>query len=76
MIYELCEEYKVWLSSEGTEGSWLTVHRQSRNVRLFITHLRPRPLAMFAKAGIFKLLGDEAFQLNVADAMTRVEGGR
>ncbi|KAJ7125324.1 sulfate anion transporter [Mycena epipterygia] len=48
----------------------------SRNVRLFITHLRPRPLAMFAKAGIFKLLGDEAFQLNVADAMTRVEGGR
>ncbi|KAJ7655602.1 sulfate anion transporter [Mycena polygramma] len=49
---------------------------KSRQVRLFITHLRPRPLAMFSKAGIFELLGDEAFQLNVADAMTRVEGGR
>jgi hypothetical protein len=31
---------------------------------------------MFSKAGIFELLGDEAFQLNVADAMTRIEGGR
>ncbi|KAJ7727943.1 sulfate anion transporter [Mycena metata] len=49
---------------------------KSRHVRLFVTHLRPRPLAMFSKAGIFDLLGDEAFQLNVADAMTRVEGGR
>ncbi|KAJ6491661.1 sulfate anion transporter [Mycena vitilis] len=49
---------------------------KSRQVRLFITHLRPRPLAMFSKAGIFELLGNEAFQLNVADAMTRVEGGR
>ncbi|KAJ7687551.1 sulfate anion transporter [Mycena olivaceomarginata] len=29
-----------------------------------------------SKAGIFDLLGDEAFQLNVADAMTRVEGQR
>ncbi|KAJ6593290.1 sulfate anion transporter [Mycena capillaripes] len=47
---------------------------KSRHVRLFVTHLRPRPLAMFSKAGIFELLGDEAFQLNVADAMTRVEG--
>ncbi|KAJ7350718.1 sulfate anion transporter [Mycena albidolilacea] len=49
---------------------------KSRHVRLFVTHLRPRPLAMFSKAGIFDLLGDEAFQLNVADAMTRVEGQR
>ncbi|KAJ7503163.1 sulfate anion transporter [Mycena galericulata] len=49
---------------------------KSRNVRLFVTHLRPRPTVMFAKAGIFDLLGEEAFQLNVADAMTRVEGGR
>ncbi|KAJ7163472.1 sulfate anion transporter [Mycena crocata] len=49
---------------------------KSRNVRLFVTHLRPRPLAMFSKAGIFELLGEEAFQINVADAMTRVEGGR
>ncbi|KAF7362409.1 Sulfate anion transporter [Mycena venus] len=49
---------------------------KSRHVRLFVTHLRPRPLAMFSKAGIFDLLGDEAFQLNVADAMTRVEGHR
>ncbi|KAF8150513.1 sulfate anion transporter [Mycena galopus ATCC 62051] len=47
---------------------------KSRHVRLFVTHLRPLPLAMFSKAGIFDLLGHEAFQLNVADAMTRIEG--
>ncbi|KAJ6590119.1 sulfate anion transporter [Mycena vulgaris] len=49
---------------------------KSRHVKLFITHLQPKPLAMFAKAGMFELLGPEAFQINVADAMTRVEGGR
>ncbi|KAJ7286961.1 sulfate anion transporter [Mycena rebaudengoi] len=47
----------------------------NRGVRLFITHLRPRPLAMFAKAGIYELLGPEAFQINVADAMIQVERG-
>ncbi|KAJ7072783.1 sulfate transporter family-domain-containing protein [Mycena amicta] len=47
---------------------------KSRHVRLFLTHLRPRALAMFSKAGIFELLGEESFQLNVADAMARVEG--
>ncbi|KAF7350960.1 Sulfate anion transporter [Mycena sanguinolenta] len=46
---------------------------KSRHVRLFVTHLRPLPLAMFSRAGIFDLLGHEAFQLNVADAMTRIE---
>ncbi|KAJ7075291.1 sulfate anion transporter [Mycena belliarum] len=47
-----------------------------RNVRLFLTHLRPTPLGMFSRAGIFELLGAEAFQISVADAMTLVEGGR
>ncbi|KAJ7750057.1 sulfate anion transporter [Mycena maculata] len=51
----------------------LCVEYKSRNVQLFVTHLQPRPLAMFAKAGIFDLLGEEAFQLNVANAMTRIE---
>ncbi|KAJ7658522.1 sulfate anion transporter [Mycena rosella] len=49
---------------------------KTRHVKLFMTHLRPKPLAMFSKAGMFELLGAEAFQTNVADAMTRVEGGR
>jgi hypothetical protein len=30
---------------------------------------------MFAKAGIYELLGPEAFQINVADAMIQVERG-
>jgi len=29
-------------------------------------------MAMFSKAGIFDLLGAEAFQLNVADAMMHI----
>ncbi|KAJ7496666.1 sulfate anion transporter [Mycena latifolia] len=49
---------------------------KSRNVKLFMTHLRPKVTAMFSKAGMLELLGPEAFQVNVADAMTRVEGGR
>ncbi|KAJ7099381.1 sulfate anion transporter [Mycena belliarum] len=49
---------------------------KSRNVRLFMTHLRPTPTAMFSRAGMFELLGPEAFQVNVADAMTLVEGRR
>ncbi|KAJ7634760.1 sulfate anion transporter [Roridomyces roridus] len=42
---------------------------KSRHVRLFITHLRPRAQEQFLKGGIYDLLGGEAFQLNVADAM-------
>ncbi|KAJ7154873.1 sulfate anion transporter, partial [Mycena crocata] len=47
---------------------------KNRDVRLFVTHLRSRPWEMFAKAGIFELLGEDAFQINVAEAMIRVEG--
>ncbi|KAF7315049.1 Sulfate anion transporter [Mycena indigotica] len=46
---------------------------KSRHVRLFVTHLQPSPLAMFSKAGIFDLLGEEALQVNVADAMARID---
>jgi high affinity sulfate transporter 1 len=46
---------------------------QSRGVGVFITHLRSGPRKMFDKAGVVKLLGDDAFYDNLADAMARVE---
>ncbi|KAF8957348.1 sulfate anion transporter [Flammula alnicola] len=49
---------------------------KSRGVGLFITHLRPRVQTTFAKAGIYELLGADAFRENVADAMAIVEGTR
>jgi len=45
---------------------------QSRGVGLYITHLRPGVRKTFEKAGVLKLLGPEAIQDNVADAMARV----
>nr|GAT57848.1 sulfate anion transporter [Mycena chlorophos] len=65
---ETCDASAVEMFSE------LCKEYQSRQVRVFITHLQPRLMAMFSKAGIFELLGDDAFQMNVADAMARVEG--
>ncbi|KAK7057711.1 sulfate anion transporter [Favolaschia claudopus] len=65
---ETCDASAVMMFRELCE------EYQSREVRLFFTHLRPRVLAKFSKGGIFELLGDEALQLNVGDAMTRIEG--
>ncbi|KAJ7470764.1 sulfate anion transporter [Mycena latifolia] len=48
----------------------------SRKVRIFITHLRPKPLVMFVKAGMFEVLDPEALQINVADAIALIQGGR
>jgi hypothetical protein len=45
-------------------------------VRLFITHLRDGPRAMFAKAGVMDLLGEDAFQKNVAGAIARLRISR
>jgi MFS superfamily sulfate permease-like transporter len=45
---------------------------QNRGVRLFVTHLRDGPRAMFAKAGVMDLLGEDAFQPNVAGAIARL----
>ncbi|KAJ3980743.1 sulfate anion transporter [Lentinula detonsa] len=45
---------------------------RNRNVGIFITHLRSGPLKAFEKAGIVKLLGADAFQDNVADAVARI----
>ncbi|KAJ7578335.1 sulfate anion transporter [Mycena floridula] len=41
-----------------------------RGVGLYIAHLRHDPRVMFAKAGVIDLLGPEAFQDTVAEAMT------
>lgn len=49
---------------------------KSRNVGLFITHLRYRVEKTFKKAGIFDLLGADAFRDNVAEAMQIVESTR
>ena len=38
-----------------------------------MTHLRPEPQKMFVIAGIVDLLGPEAFQENVADAIAIIE---
>ncbi|KAF7304704.1 Sulfate anion transporter [Mycena kentingensis (nom. inval.)] len=65
---ESCDASAVEMFSE------LCDEYTARGVRLFVTHLHPRVRAMFAKAGIFELLGEEAFQMNVADAMALVEG--
>ncbi|KAE9403295.1 hypothetical protein BT96DRAFT_493832 [Gymnopus androsaceus JB14] len=45
---------------------------RSRSVGIFITHLRTRPLEAFEKAGIVKLLGADAFQENVANAVAKI----
>ncbi|KAF9477886.1 sulfate anion transporter [Pholiota conissans] len=54
----------------------LSEEYKSRGVGIFITHLRPKAQKMFAKAGIYDLLGYDAFRENVADAMAIVEGER
>ncbi|CAK5275870.1 unnamed protein product [Mycena citricolor] len=73
MFHELCSEYKA--SPRNLFRSTSHDVSQNRHVRIFITHLQPRPLAMFSKVGIFDLLDDDALQVNVADAMSRIEAG-
>ncbi|KAH9915418.1 sulfate anion transporter [Fomitopsis serialis] len=46
---------------------------QSRGVGLFITHLKKGPRGSFERAGIIKLLGEDAICKDVASAMVRVE---
>ena len=46
---------------------------QNRGVGLYIAHLRPGPRALFEKAGIVDMLGEEAFCKDVASAMARIE---
>ncbi|KIK61134.1 hypothetical protein GYMLUDRAFT_199896 [Collybiopsis luxurians FD-317 M1] len=45
---------------------------RSRGVGMYITHLRPGPLKAFERAGIVELLGEEAFQENVANAVAKI----
>lgn len=82
IFHELFETYqvRVYIHStfpQLTTTSFIFVHHlwsiQSRGVGVFITHLRSGPRKMFDKAGVVKLLGDDAFYDNLADAMARVE---
>ncbi|KAF9484145.1 sulfate anion transporter [Pholiota conissans] len=52
----------------------LSEEYKSRGVGIFVTHLQPKVQKMFEKAGIYDLLGYDAFRENVADAMAIVEG--
>lgn len=45
---------------------------QTRAAEVFITHLRPGPRAMFARAGVLALLPPGAVQADVAGAMAMV----
>lgn len=46
---------------------------RNRGVSLYFAHLRNQPLKMFTKAGISKLLGEDAFQPNIAAVIERIE---
>ncbi|KAF9816803.1 hypothetical protein IEO21_03883 [Rhodonia placenta] len=46
---------------------------QSRGVGLYITHLKKGPRESFERAGIIKLLGEDAFCKDVASAMHLIE---
>lgn len=77
IFYELSEEYKVcWPSALLLNAVLISPPLQSRGVGIFITHLRPAVQKTFAKAGLYDLLGYDAFRINVADAMAIVEGER
>ncbi|KAI0295278.1 sulfate anion transporter [Russula brevipes] len=47
---------------------------RGRGVGVFITHLRAGPRVMFERAGIVKLLGEDAFYEDVGSAMGRLTG--
>ncbi|THG99691.1 hypothetical protein EW145_g7217 [Phellinidium pouzarii] len=46
---------------------------KTRDVAVFITHLRPAMFLIFERAGIVELLGNDAFYEDVAAAMSRIE---
>lgn len=46
---------------------------QTSGVTLYFTHLRDQPLWMFTKAGIVKLLGEDAFQPSIVATINRIE---
>jgi len=73
IFYELFEEYKVQDRVWTTKQHVLTRLFQARGVSLFITHLKHKPQQQFIKAGIWDLLGADAFRLTVADAIAIVE---
>ena len=40
---------------------------------LFITHLRAKPRALFEKAGVIDMIGEDAIFENVASAMQHIQ---
>lgn len=75
IFYELLEEYKVrYLSLKRMTNHGISSFlKQVRGVDLFITHLKNKPQRQFMQAGIWDLLGADAFRQTVADAISIVE---
>lgn len=46
---------------------------KERGVGLYFAHMRDRPMRLWRKAGIVDLLGDGAFQQDVASVIARIE---
>lgn len=51
----------------------IDVIEQNHGVGLFITHLKKAPRELFERAGIIKLLGEDAICKDITSAMVRVE---
>ena len=46
---------------------------KERGVGLYFAHMRDGPMRLWCKAGIVDLLGEEAFQQDVAGVIARIE---
>lgn len=74
IFYELLQEYQVRPSCVSIENSRLTAHgAQSRDVDLFMTHVRPAVRGAFERGGVVALLGEDRFFTNVAEAVAHIE---
>lgn len=72
IFHELFESYRVRLRVSPLPQN--SQRLQGREVRVFITHLRKVPRAMFERGGIVELLGEDAFFEDVSKAMRRLTG--
>ncbi|EJD46921.1 sulfate permease [Auricularia subglabra TFB-10046 SS5] len=51
----------------------LLVEYKSRGVELYMTHVRPAVRGQFERGGVVKLLGEDRFFVNVAEAVAHIE---
>ncbi|KAF5384491.1 hypothetical protein D9757_006434 [Collybiopsis confluens] len=75
LVFHMADMDQCDASSCQIFGELIEEYR-SRGVGIYITHLRSGPWKAFEKAGIVKLLGEEAFQENVANAVAKIRPGQ